>query len=373
VTIKTIEVLAVRLPMTKPVIMAGQTVSQADNVLVRIEAGNGLVGWGEAASAPTMTGETSESMVAAVHYLVPALKGRAADDIDGAVVAMNTRMYGNHGAKAAIEIALHDLVGRATKRPVHALLGDKRRSRVPIMGVLGGGDLDGDLRDAARKKADGFTAYKIKIGIDPPAKDAERTRAICEALGQGGLISADANQGYGLEQAIAYVRAVEGAGLDFFEQPVPADDLAAMATVAAATDIAIGADEGIHSRDDIERHHERKAARGVSLKTIKLGGLRGVVEAGRLCDRLGMAVNLACKTGESSLACAAALHISAVIPNVAWGVTLTHGGLAEDVTAQPIRIEQGHAAILDRPGLGIDVDEDRVRRYRVGSPSRYVA
>jgi L-alanine-DL-glutamate epimerase-like enolase superfamily enzyme len=156
-------------------------------------------------------------------------------------------------------------------------------------------------------------------------------------------------------------------------QPVPADDLAGMATIAAASDIAIGADEGIHSRDDIERHHERKAARGVSLKTIKLGGLRGVVEGGRLCDRLGMAVNLACKTGESSLACAAALHIAAVIPNVAWGVTLTHGGLAEDVTAQPIRIEHGHADILDRPGLGIDIDEDRVRRYRVGSPSRYVA
>jgi L-alanine-DL-glutamate epimerase-like enolase superfamily enzyme len=373
VNIKTIEVIAVRLPMIKPVIMAGQTVSQADNVLVRIEASDGLVGWGEAASAPTMTGETTDSMLAAVHYLAPALKGRAGDDVAGALVAMNSRMYGNHGAKAAIEIALHDLIGRATGRPVHALLGEKRRNRVSIMGVLGGGDLDGDLRDAAKKKTDGFAAYKIKVGIDTPAQDAERTRAICKTLGAGCLISADANQGYELTQAIAYVRAVAGAGLDFFEQPVPADDLAAMATVAAATDIAIGADEGIHSVDDIERHHERKAARGVSLKTIKLGGLRGVVEAGRLCDRLGMAVNLACKTGESSIACAAALHIAAVIPNVDWGVTLTHGGLAEDVTRQPIRIDKGHADILERPGLGIEVDEDRVRRYRVGSPSRYVA
>ncbi len=372
-SIKTIEVIAVRLPMIKPVVMAGQTVSQADNVLVRIEATNGSVGWGEAASAPTMTGETTESMVAAVHYLTPALKGRSADDLAGALVAMDSRMYGNHGAKAAIEIALHDLVGRATGRPVHALLGDKRRNRVFIMGVLGGGDLDGDLRDAAKKKTDGFTAYKIKVGIDTPAQDAERTREICKALGNGCLISADANQGYEREQAIAYVRAVAGAGLDFFEQPVPADDLAGMATVAAATDIAIGADEGIHSLDDIDRHHERKAARGVSLKTIKLGGLRGVVEAGRLCDRLGMAVNLASKTGESSIACAAALHIAAVIPNVAWGVTLTNGGLAEDVTAQPIRIDKGHADVLERPGLGIEVDEDRVRRYRVGSPSRYVA
>jgi L-alanine-DL-glutamate epimerase-like enolase superfamily enzyme len=239
--------------------------------------------------------------------------------------------------------------------------------------VLAGGDRDGDLRDATRKKSDGFTAYKIKVGIDPPDRDAERTREICKALGDDCLISADANQGYALEQAVAYVRAVAGAGLGFFEQPVRADNLAAMATVAAATEIAIGADEGIHSRDDIERHHERKAARGVSLKIIKLGGLRAVVEAGGLCERLGMAVNLACKTGESSIACAAALHAAAVIPNVAWGVTLTHGGIAEDVAAQPVRIDEGHADIPERPGLGIEVDEDRVRRYRIGSPSRYVA
>src|SRR4029077_1847249 len=95
--------------------------------------------------------------------------------------------------------------------------------------------------------------------------------------------------------------------------------LAGMAAIAAATDIAIGADEGIHGLDDIRRHHERKAARGVSLKAIKLGGLQALVEAANLCERLGMQVNLACKTGETSIACAAALHAGAVIPAIAWG------------------------------------------------------
>jgi L-alanine-DL-glutamate epimerase-like enolase superfamily enzyme len=138
-----------------------------------------------------------------------------------------------------------------------------------------------------------------------------------------------------------------------------------MAAVAAATDIAIGADEGIHSGADIRRHHERKAARGVSLKAIKLGGMRAVVEAARLCDRLGMHVNVSCKTGESSIACAAALHVAAVIPDIAWGLTLTNAGLSADVTPHPIRIDQGHANVLDRSGLGVDVDEDLVRRHRV--------
>jgi L-alanine-DL-glutamate epimerase-like enolase superfamily enzyme len=370
VNITKIEPLAVRLPMIKAVMMAGEEVRAADNILVRIEADDGLVGWGEAASAPTMTGETIESMVAAVHYLTPALSGRAAVDIAGASAAMDGRMYANHGAKAAIEIALHDLVGRATGRPVHALLGDKRRTRVTVLGVIGGGDVAGGLDDAAKKKADGFAAFKIKVGVDKPAKDAARTREICRILGAGLLISADANQGFDTQGAIEFVQAVGDAGLDFFEQPVPSDDLAGMAAVASSSGVAIGADEGIHSLDDIVRHHERKAASGVSLKAIKLGGLRAVVEAGRLCDRLGMRVNVACKTGESSIACAAALHIASVIPDVAWGVTLTNGGLAVDVTSQPIRSDHGRADVLDRPGLGVEVDEARVRRHRFGTAAQ---
>ena len=368
--IKTIEPIAVSLPMLKPVIMAGEEVRRADNVLVRIEADDGTVGWGEAASAPVMTGETLESLIAAVNYLSTTLHGRDAADIAGAMTAMDGRMYGNHGAKAAIEIALHDLTGRAAQKPVHALLGEKKRSRMPLLGVIGGGDSDGDLRDAEKKKAAGVTAYKIKVGIDAPEKDAARTRDICKVLGGGMLISADANQGYSTEQALAYVRAVNGSGLDFFEQPVAANDLAGMAAVASATDIAIGADEGIHSLEDIRRHHERQAARGVSLKAIKLGGIRAVAEAGRLCNRLGMSVNVSCKTGESSIACAAALHVAAVIPDIAWGLTLTHTGLSEDVAAHPVPTAKGHVESLDRPGLGIDIDDDRVRRYRVAIATR---
>jgi muconate cycloisomerase len=373
VQIKTIEPIAVSLPMLKPVIMAGEEVRRADNVLVRIAADTGLVGWGEAASAPVMTGETLESIVSAVHYLASVLHGREAADIEGALAAMHGRMYGNHGAKAAIEIALHDLAGKAAGKPVHALLGQKKRSRIALLGVIGGGDLDGDLRDAERKKAAGVTAYKIKVGIDTPENDAARTRAICQVLGKGMLISADANQGFSTDEALRYVRAVDGAGLGFFEQPVMADNLSGMAQVAAATTIAIGSDEGIHSLDDIRRHHEKKAARGGSLKAIKLGGARALTQAAMLCDTLGMSVNISCKTGESSVACAAALHVACVIPNIAWGLTLTHGGLREDVTTRPLPASQSHADALDRPGLGVEVDEDRVRRHCVTLPARYVA
>src|SRR5439155_3052143 len=314
---------------------------------------------------PTMTGETVESMMAAIRYLTPAVETRSAEDIEGALAAMTSRMYANNAAKAAIEIALHDLVGRATGQPAYALLGRKQRDRMAILGVIGTGELASDLCEAEAKKAAGFAAFKIKVGIDRPLVDGERTRRICQILGRHVLISSDANQGFSPDEAIQYVRAVADAGLDFFEQPVPADDLAGMAAVAAAAGkIAIGADEGIHSLDDIRRHHERGAARGVSLKTIKLGGMRAVMTAGQVCAELGLNVNVSAKTGESSIACAAAMHIAAALPQIAWGLTLTNEGLSDDVTARAIRIERGHVTISDAPGLGIDVDEERVRRYR---------
>lgn len=363
--IKTIEPIAVSLPMKKPVQMSGETVARADNVLLRIEAEDGTVGWGEAASAPVMTGETVASMMAAVEQMTPGLLGRSADDFAGAATAMAGRMYGNSGAKAAIDIALHDLVGRATGRPVYALLGGIKRSRMPVLAVIGSEDALADLREAEARYASGYRAFKIKVGLGAAQADAARTRSLCTALkkhGDNSLVSADANQGFGVDEALDYVRAIGDCGLDFFEQPVDAHDLDSMARVASATRIAIGADEGIHSRDDIARHHERKAARGVSLKAIKLGGLGAVLDACRLADRLEMSVNISCKTGESSVASAASLHAAAAAPAIAWGLTVTSPGLAEDVVVEPLRIEAGHIEVSDRPGLGIEVDERRVRR-----------
>ncbi|HEY7248244.1 MAG TPA: enolase C-terminal domain-like protein [Xanthobacteraceae bacterium] len=375
--IKRVEPIAVSIPMKKPVVMAGVEIRTADNVLVRMEADSGAIGWGEAASAPTMTGETVESMMAAVAYLAPAVEGRPPRDITGVIAAMRERMYANSSAKAAIEMALHDLVGRAAGEPAYAILGGKRRSRMPILGVIGTGELSSDLREAESKKAQGYVAFKIKVGIDKPLVDAERTRRICTLIGAGPLISADANQGWTTEQAVQYVRELTGSRLDFFEQPVAAEDIAGMATVAKVAAesgmIAIGADESIHSLEDLRRLHAEGAARGASLKTIKLGGMRAVMDAGQLCAELGLRVNVAAKTGESSIACSAALHIAAALPQIAWGLTLSNQGIADDLTRLPIRIAQGHVEVSDAPGLGIEVDEDRVRRYRRDVPLRHVA
>ena len=363
-TIKRIEAIAISLPMTKPMKMAGVRIAAADNVLVRIETDSGHVGWGEAASAPTMTGETMESMTIAVRYMAPALTGCALTDISQASALMERAMYGNNAAKAAVEMAWHDALGKVTGKAVYELLGGKRRDRVPALWMLGTGSADADVEEARQKLTAGYVAYKIKVGVDGPAADAARTRRICVALGGGKLISADANQGWTVEEAITYVRAVADTALDFLEQPVHGADLAGMAEVAAASRVPIGFDEGAHSIADIARHHEMHAARGGSLKAIKLGGLRPVYQAAMLCDSLNMKVNLACKVAESGIGTAAVLQLAAAIPSLDWGVSLTSQYLAEDVVQSPLSFARGHATVPAGAGLGVEVDEARVRKYQ---------
>src|SRR5689334_8090531 len=225
--------------MKKPVQMAGETVAQAENVFVRIESDAGAVGWGEAAAAPTMTGETIAGMMAAIELMRPKLLGRAAYDFAGAAATMNAQLYGNSGAKAAVDMALHDLVGRASGRPVYALFGAKARSRIAVLAVIGSEDAAADLRDAQARWNAGYRAFKIKVGLGAPEADAVRTMMLCQALkgqardqaggqAQGGepcLVSADANQGFSVDGALTFVRGIGGCGLDFFEQPVSAHDL----------------------------------------------------------------------------------------------------------------------------------------------------
>jgi muconate cycloisomerase len=363
--IKRIEPIAVSLPLTKPIKMAGVELRAADNVLVRLETDRGLVGWGEAASAPSMTGETVESMMAAIRYLEPYLVGMALDDIAAAAAKMDRALYGNQAAKSAVEIALHDALGKACEKPVFDLLGGRRRERVPMVRMIAASDPVADVAEARRCKGEGYVAFKIKVGTGNPQRDAQRTREVCEALGEGLLICADANQGWTTDEAVQYVRGVEGSSLNFFEQPVMGHDLAGMARVAAATTIAIGFDEGLHRIDDLRRHHEAHAARGASLKTIKLGGLRPVCEAAQLCQQLGMKVNLAGKMAESGIATAAVLHLAAAVPTLDWGVSPTSPYLAEDILKRPLQFSQGHALVPSGPGLGIEVDEARVRRFAV--------
>jgi muconate cycloisomerase len=345
--------------------MAGATVSRALNILVRIEAADGTVGWGEAASAPTMTGDTLGGLVAAVRdHLGPLLIGEDAWMRPALCRKLKRALYSNSGAHSAIEVALLDLAGQASGLPRGALIGGAVRRAVAPMWLLGNPTPEQDIAEAQTKRAEGFGFFKLKIGTKPVDTEIASTLVLRDAFGAAMPLCADANCGLGFADARRYVEGTRAAGLRFVEQPLAYDDLGGLGRLTRLSPTPIGADEGIHSLADIEAH-ERCGASGVSLKLIKLGGMSAAVEAARLCERLGLSVNVAAKIAESSIASAAAIHLACAAPAVDWGVSLTHFYLAEDVARKAPAVGAGLVALPTGPGLGIDVDETAVERYRI--------
>ena len=362
--IRRVDAIPVALPLKAPMKMAAETVTAAQNLIVRIEAADGTVGWGEAASAPTMTGDTQGGLVAAVRdHLAPLLAGKDARDWPNLRKTMHRVLVGNGGAHSAVEMALLDLIGRADGKRLIDLVAKPRRNAVKPMWLLGNPTLEADVAEAHAKQKEGFSLLKLKIGVKPLAKEIAIAHAVREALPKMPLC-ADANCGLTLAAAKSYIEKTRKAGLLFVEQPLPADDLVGLKALAKATKVPIGIDEGIHSLGDIETN-ARAGAGGISLKLIKLGGMVNAVEAGKLCQRLGLSVNIAVKIAESSIGSAAALHLACAVPKADWGVSLSHLYLAEDVVKRPLALADGLVTLPDGPGLGVEVDEAAVARFTV--------
>lgn len=357
--------IAISLPMTKKLKMAGLVFDHSDNVLVKVTTDNGLVGWGEASASPTMTGETVESMMAAIRYLAPYFIGRDPSEFVDNLALMDFRLYGNASAKTVLEIAFYDIAGKAAQKSVAELLGSVNRTRLPVLWMLAAGNLEEDLPDAKEKLDQGFTSFKIKTGTNPVAQDIDRAFKVREAV-NGVQLSSDSNQGWSRADAITFVEGV-GSTLDFIEQPIMGHDVEGMAEVQRHAKAPIGADEGLHSLKDIRLHKEMGAAQGGSLKMIKLGGVTRAYEAACLCEELGMKVNMAGKVAESSISSAAVLHVSAAAPSLDWGLSITKQYAAQDLVRNSIKIEAGEAILPEGAGLGVDVDEDMVQQLAVSA------
>ncbi len=363
--IRRVDAIPVALPLKSPMKMSGITIAKAENLLVRIEAANGSVGWGEAASAPTMTGDTLGGLVAAVRdHLAPALIGQDAHNHPTLIPALHRALVGNPGAHSAIEMALLDLTCRADgRRLIDVVAAKPKRLTVRPMWLLGNATPDQDIAEAHAKQREGFHFFKLKIGVKPLADEIASTLAVRDALGPRVPLCADANGGLTLANAKRYIKRTRKAGLAFVEQPLPHDDLAGL-KILARLRVPLGIDEGIHALADVTSN-ARAGAAGVSLKLIKLGGFSTACAAARLCQRLRLKVNVAAKIAESSVATAAAVHLACAVPNIDWGVSLTHFYLAEDIVRRPLTIHDHAVGLPTGTGLGVEVDEAAVARFRV--------
>jgi muconate cycloisomerase len=363
--VRRMDAIPVALPLKSPMKMSGITIATAENLLVRVELANGVVGWGEAPSAPTMTGDTLGGLVAAVSdHLAPLLVGKDIWPKHDYRPMLRRSLVGNTGAHSAVEMALLDAACRATNsRLINIVSAKPTRTAVQPMWLLGNGTAEDDIAEAKAKQAAGINFFKLKIGVKPIADEIKAAHAIRKAL-PNATLCADANCGLTLAAAKRYATGTRDAKLLFIEQPLPAEDLAGLKSLARASKTSIGMDESIHSLADIEAV-KRAGAKGISLKFIKLGGFREAYAAGKLCRKLGLKINVAAKIAESSVGTAAAVHLACAVPNVDWGVSLTNMYLAADIVRRPIAIANGAVVLPDGPGLGVEVDEAAVARFRV--------
>lgn len=345
------------VPLEKPVQMSHVTISHSRNVLVRVSTDNGLHGWGEGVEAFDLTGENQERIKASIDALGQDLIGQDPLAYTAHWHRWRGRVYENTTAIGALDIALHDLAGKALGIPVHQLLGGATRDKIPALTLIGSGDPEADLTAFEAKYQAGYRWFKLKLGIADPAVEV-RTLKLLTAAASDVVTCGDVNAGWQEQEALRFLTAIADLPVRFVEQPTR--DRRRLLRIAEHSPIPICADESAHSLRDILEFASTPIA-GVSLKLIKLGGITGVMRGAAVCQTAGLHINLAGKVAESSVAAAANLHCAAAIGELYFGCSPGNQGLAADVTKDPIRMRAGLFAVPEGPGLGVEVDEGLVR------------
>ena len=337
------------LPRKERFVTSRNVSDVAHVVFVRVDA-DGLEGWG-AASPSDVTGESAKSVVEVLPKLAAKLQGFAfergrevADAVDGLV-------RGHPSAKAAIDLAAFDLLGKARGVPVHEMLG-RARDFVMTDRTVGLMHAEEAVARGRAHVADGFHALKLKLE-GRADEDLRRVKAMREAVGNHVLLRTDANQAFTYRHALQFSRQAYPLVVEFFEQPLPADDLEGMRNLTETSPIAVMADESVVTPHDAAKVAWAKCARLVNLKLMKTGGISRALEANAICESAGLPTMLGCNA-ESSLSIAAAVHVSMSQSNVRFADLDSHFNLAED-PATGLSLEDGYLKLSGKPGLGMDV------------------
>jgi muconate cycloisomerase len=382
--IATIELFHVSLPTRREHKWTGLTEPIGGYVLVKMRDAAGLAGWGEAPALKDWGGEYGRyfgespgtTIEVISRHLAPAVTGC----VPGEIVELHARMdrviKGFPYAKAAVEFAAYDLAGKQCGLPVYRLLGGASRRRIPVthsIGIMGFAEAE---REVAQVAEEGIRTIKIKVGVDPD-RDVEMVRRVRETVGPGIALCVDANQGYQTAgQAIRTYRRMERFDLIYFEQPV--EGIEHLAEVARAIDTPVMADESAWNAHDLIQIIEKRAAQIVSIYTTKPGGLYRAMEAAAVARAAGIVCNVngSVETGVGNLAnlalaaAAPAAVLSCVVP-VSTPAECQKGQIAgiyykDDFLVEAMRFEDGHIELPTGNGMGIAVDESKVRHFCVG-------
>lgn len=380
-----IETMVVQLPTRRRHRWTGLTEPIGRYLLVKATDTEGRVGWGEAPALKDWGGEFGryygESVaiveVVIARYLAAATEGIELGNVADLHRRMDAAIKGYPYAKAALEFAFYDLTGRALGVPVATLLGGRLRDAVPVTHSIGLISAEEAAAEAERVAAEGIKTIKIKVGVDPE-RDIGVVGAVRAATGPAMQLCVDANEGWKSPgEAIRTVRAMEKFNLIYVEQPVMG--IERLAEVARAIDPPVMADESAWNAHDVMQIVAQQAAQIVSIYTTKPGGLYRAMEVGAVCRAAGILCNVngSIETGVGNLA---NVHLAAACPAVTLSNVIPvstpaehqHGQIGgifytDDLIAAPMRLVDGAIQVPSGPGMGIDVDEAKVARYRVAA------
>lgn len=363
--IVSLETFPVSIPYRKAERSARVQRGGVSEVVVKLTADNGLVGWGESCS-----GADTASIEAAVRAMGPFVVGR--DPWDNQVIARDVyrtglwdyRVQTGNFAYAGIDMALWDLCGKACGEPVYRLFGGALRQSVDYFFYLAIGtpeDLKAQCLEGVER---GYSCFYLKVGVDAAAEEA-MLLAIREAIGPDRKIRIDANEAWSLPEATRLIgRWHDMVQLDLVEAPVQASPLSLMQALHGRIQVALCANEGLGSEGDALRMIESGAADVLCFSSYWVGTLRRFHTLSHLAHLRGMRV---CKHthGEFGIAATAGHHLLLAIPNATDGAQQTASVMQDDLLTEQLPIARGpHWGLIEAPGLGIEIDEDKLRHYR---------
>ena len=365
--VATIQTTIVDVPTVRRHKLSQTSVTAQSYVIVELRLANGVTGIGEAATlgGPRWSEESVEGIKSTIDtYLAPALIGELADRFTAAGVRMDAAAKRNNAAKAALETALFDAVGRTLGLPVAALLGGVVRDRFPVLWTLASGDVAQEIEEAEAKLAARLhDTFKVKIGALSPQADLARLRRLAAALEGRASLIVDANQAWDETTAVRCLPALADLGVRLVEQPLPAWNLPGMARLRARSAVPLMADECVFSPHDMSAVAQAAAADVVSLKLVKHGGLLNLRRVASVAEAAGIGLYGGCLL-ESSVGAAAHLHAFAGLRDLGWGCE--HFGpqiLTDDLVTEKLRFSDFHVHLPDGPGIGVTLDRDKLRRY----------
>lgn len=337
-------------------------------VIVRMHTDQGLTGLGEATVSPLWSGETQQSAVAMIQsFIEPALLGL--DPLNRTAICrkMDSVIRLNPFTKAAVEMALWDIAGKAVGLPVCQLLGGRVRDQIRIKLVVWARDVPGSVKMAEQHLALGVSCVKVKTGLDP-ASDIARVRAVRDICGPEIPITIDANCGWTLQQARYCLDQLRDVNLLLAEQPIPAGDHQAMAELRKDSVVPIMADESVFTLQDAWLLSTHRAADIFSIYPGKHGGIGATGDI----VSIARAAGLRCTIGsnlELGIGTAAMLHVAAAFPEVDTDQfpadTIGPFYHEADLITEPLSLGPPAARVPDGPGLGVELDEDQLSRWRV--------